>query len=119
MTKSDLIKHLAKRSPQYSLHTAALVVQVVLASLVEALARGERVELWEFGSFALKSRPARERRNPRTGAVITLPPTKLPFFRAAKEVRVRVNGQSTTPQQESAEEEEHLKSIVGTSGGKL
>ncbi len=106
MTKGDLIKHLAKRYPQYSPHTAARVVQVVVASLVEALARGERVELREFGRFALKSRPTRERRNPRTGAVITLPATTLPFFRAAKEVRLRVNGQSTAPRQESAEEEE-------------
>ena len=101
MTKGDLIKHLTKRYPHYSLQVAALVVEVVLASMVEALARGERVELRGFGSFALKSRPVRERRNPRTGAVITLPATKHPSFKAAEEVRLRVNEQSTAPQQES------------------
>lgn len=102
MTKGELIKHLAKRYPQYPSHTAALVVQVVLASMAEALARGERVELRGFGSFALKHRHARERRNPRTGAIVTVPATKHPFFKAAKEVRLRVNGQSTAPRQKLA-----------------
>jgi nucleoid DNA-binding protein len=101
VTKGDLITHLTKRHPQYALHAAALVVEVVLTSMVEALARGERVELRGFGSFALKSRPARERRNPRTGALVTVPATKRPFFRAAKEVRARVNDQSTALRQES------------------
>lgn len=101
MTKGDLIKLLTKRHPQYSLQVAALMVEVVVASMVEALARGERVELRGFGSFALKARPVRERRNPRTGAIVTVPATKHPFFKAAKEVRLRVNGQSVAPQQES------------------
>jgi integration host factor subunit beta len=101
VTKNDLIKHLTERSPQYSALTAALVVKEVLASIVEALARGERVEVRGFGSFALKHRPARERRNPRTGAVVFVPAMKLPFFKAAKAVRMQVNGQSRTLPQES------------------
>ncbi|HEV8718586.1 MAG TPA: HU family DNA-binding protein [Candidatus Binatia bacterium] len=101
MAKGDLIHQLTEHYPQYSLHTAATMVQVVLASLAEALARGERIELWGFGSFALGQRKARERRNPRTGAVVFVPAMKLPFFKAAKEARRRVNRQGTVPQQES------------------
>lgn len=97
MTKGELITHLTERYPHYSLQGAALMVEAVFASLTEALARGERIELRGFGTFALKHRPVRERRNPRTGAVVYVPAMKIPFFKAAKEVRLRVNGQSRTP----------------------
>jgi integration host factor subunit beta len=101
VTRRDLIKQLAERYPQYPLDTAARAVQEVLASMVEALAREDRIELRGFGSFAVKERPARERHNPRTGATVTLPAAKQPFFKVAKELRSRVNELHTALQQEA------------------
>ena len=54
-------------------------------------ARGDRVELRGFGAFSVKSRPAREGRNPRTGARVSVEQKCVPFFKTGKEMRERLN----------------------------
>ncbi len=56
-----------------------------------ALARGERVELRGFGAFTVKQRDARTGRNPRTGEAVPVDEKAVPFFKAGKELRERVN----------------------------
>ncbi len=64
-----------------------------------ALARGERVELRGFGAFTIKKRDARVGRNPRTGEQVGVDEKVVPFFKAGKELRERVNGgMSATPE---------------------
>ena len=92
MTKRDLIEEVARRYPRFSRREAEVVVNTVFDDLTEALARGERIELRGFGSFSVKHRPARERRNPRNGAIVSVPANKIPFFKVAKELRLRVDG---------------------------
>jgi integration host factor subunit beta len=60
--------------------------------MAEALAQGERIEIRGFGSFSVKHYPARERRNPKTGESILVAASKTPFFKVAKELRLRVDG---------------------------
>ena len=57
-----------------------------------ALTRGERVELRGFGAFTIKKRDARVGRNPRTGAQVGVDEKVVPFFKAGKDLRERVNG---------------------------
>ena len=59
--------------------------------MADSLARGERVELRGFGSFALNYRPARNGRNPRTGEPVKVPAKYTPHFKAGKELRERVD----------------------------
>jgi len=73
------------------------MVNDVLDSMTEALGRGERIEIRGFGSLSIKQRPARERRNPRTGAIVLVPATKVPFFKVAKGLRWRVDGKVLLP----------------------
>ncbi len=61
------------------------------------LARGERVELRGFGAFTVKKRDARTGRNPRTGAAVPVDEKAVPFFKAGKELRERVNKGATRP----------------------
>jgi integration host factor subunit beta len=56
------------------------------------LARGDRVELRGFGAFSVKQRDARMGRNPRTGEAVPVPEKAVPFFKAGKELRERMNG---------------------------
>jgi integration host factor subunit beta len=49
------------------------------------------VELRGFGAFSVKSRPAREGRNPRTGARVSVAQKSVPFFKSGKEMRARLN----------------------------
>ena len=59
--------------------------------MVEALRRGDRVELWGFGAFSVKLRGPRQGRNPRTGAVVAVAKKAIPFFKTGKEMRTRLN----------------------------
>ena len=68
----------------------------VFASLAEALARGERIEIRGFGSFIVKRRNAREGLNPKTGEVVSVMAKRVPFFKDGKELKQRVDGQDAT-----------------------
>lgn len=70
------------------------VVNVVLGEIGNALAQGDRVELRGFGAFSVRKRDARKGRNPRTGEPVKVPAKAVPFFKAGKELRARVNGGS-------------------------
>ena len=63
----------------------------MLSNIVIALARGDRVEMRGFGVFSVKNRPARVGRNPRTGKQVAIEHKAVPFFKAGKEMRQRLN----------------------------
>ena len=62
--------------------------------LVEALARGDRVELRGFGAFTVRTREARVGRNPRTGETVSVNEKQVPYFKAGKGLRLRINGRT-------------------------
>jgi cold shock protein len=67
----------------------------VLEEILTALARRDRVEFRSFGLFAVKVRPARPGRNPKTGDPVSVPETAHAAFRTAKEMRRRLNSTLT------------------------
>ena len=91
MTKSQLIDELTQRYPRLSQKEAAVMVHTVFGVMAEALQHGERIELRGFGSFTVKEHAAREGRNLHTGERVTIAAKRLPVFKAAKELRHRVN----------------------------
>ncbi len=66
MTKKDIARHIADELGRPLLETMQ-IVQKTLDAIVNALAEEGRVELRNFGVFAVKKRKARQARNPRTG----------------------------------------------------
>ena len=90
MTRSDLIFALAYRFPCLTAEDAEVAVKEILAGIAGALARGDRVEVRGFGSFAVSHRPARTGRNPSTGEKVLVPSKHVPHFKAGKELRERV-----------------------------
>ncbi|MCG0277884.1 MAG: HU family DNA-binding protein [Thermanaeromonas sp.] len=66
---------------------AEKAVNAIFASIEEALARGDKVQLVGFGTFEVKERAARVGRNPRTGEEISIAATKVPVFKAGKALR--------------------------------
>lgn len=91
MTKSELIDRLAARFPQLIAKDTDLAVNVLLDAMTNALARGERIEIRGFGSFALNYRPPRLGRNPKSGEKVEVPAKHVPHFKAGKELRERVD----------------------------
>ncbi len=91
MTKSDLIARLAERFPQLVAKDADFAVKMILDAMSEALAKGDRIEIRGFGSFALNYRPPRVGRNPKSGDKVSVPQKWVPHFKAGKELRERVD----------------------------
>jgi integration host factor subunit beta len=92
MTKAELIEQVEHEYPHDTV-AVERIVNAVLEQVSATLALGERVELRGFGSFAVRERPARSGRNPRTGAPVTVAAKRVAVFKAAKELRQRVEGQ--------------------------
>ncbi|GAB6854710.1 integration host factor subunit beta [Asaia astilbis] len=91
MTKSELIAELTAAHPHLAARDIELIVQTILSEISSALSRGERVEIRGFGAFVVKKREARQGRNPRTGTSVAVDEKTIPFFKAGKELRERVN----------------------------
>ena len=98
MNHCDLVTAVAT-ALDLSRKQAEATVSAVLAPVTEALARGEEVKLNGFGAFELVDRPARQGRNPQTGAVIEIAASRTVKFKAAKAPRDVLSpaGQDTTP----------------------
>jgi integration host factor subunit beta len=92
MIRSELILRLAAQNSHLYNRDVEKVVNTIFDGIAAALARGERVELRGFGIFTLKTRSARPGRNPKTGALISVPETHHPSFRTGKEMHARLNG---------------------------
>ena len=91
MTKSELIARLAERFSQLVAKDADFAVKMILDAMSEALAKGDRIEIRGFGSFALNYRPPRVGRNPKSGDKVSVPQKWVPHFKAGKELRERVD----------------------------
>jgi integration host factor subunit beta len=96
VTKSELIAGLAADNPHLRGADVEVIVATIFDQITEALARGERVELRGFGAFTIKHRDARTGRNPRTGEAVPVQEKSVPFFKAGKELRERVNAGKPT-----------------------
>ena len=91
MIKSELIAALAKENPHLTQKDIERVVGVILERMIRSLEDGGRVELRGFGAFSVRPRDARAGRNPRTGEAVKVRAKHVPFFKAGKELRVRLN----------------------------
>jgi integration host factor subunit beta len=92
MIKSELIQQIAEDNPHLYQRDVERIVSTLFEEITAALARGDRVELRGFGAFSVKQRDARMGRNPRTGEAVPVPEKAVPFFKAGKELRERMNG---------------------------
>jgi integration host factor subunit beta len=92
MIRSELIQRLAEENPHLYQRDVERIVNTIFDEITEAMARGERVELRGFGAFSVKKRTARTGRNPRTGSPVDVDEKHVPFFKAGKLLRDRLNG---------------------------
>lgn len=91
MTRSDLIEKLAQKFTSLSKRDVEKAVDVIFDEITTALAKGGRVELRGFGAFSVRKRESRVGRNPRTGEKVNVPPKSVPFFKAGKGLKERLN----------------------------
>lgn len=92
MIRSELIQKIAEENPHLFQRDVERIVNTIFEEIIEAMARGDRVELRGFGAFSVKRRDARTGRNPRTGQSVDVDEKHVPFFKAGKLLRDRLNG---------------------------
>lgn len=92
MIRSELIQKIAEENTHLYQRDVERIVNTVFEEIIEAMARGERVELRGFGAFSVKTRDARVGRNPRTGESVQVDRKAVPFFKTGKLLRDRLNG---------------------------
>ena len=90
MNKSDLIDVVRERAG-LSRKEAEQVVYTFFNEISNSLEKGDRVEIRGFGSFTVKHYKSYTGRNPKTGAPISVPEKKLPFFKVGKELKGKVD----------------------------
>jgi len=91
MKKSELIKLLAENLEDHNETDILLSVNLIQRSIVESLKNRKRVEIRGFGSFCLRDRKSIRARNPKSGESIELPKRSIPYFRASKILKKRLN----------------------------
>ena len=91
MIRSELLQELHRDNPELRAEEIEQVVDVFFDEIAQRLAEGGRVELRGFGAFSTRDREARTGRNPRTGEPVAVPAKRVPYFKAGKEIRKRLN----------------------------
>ena len=90
MTRADLIDALSGQSG-LSKKDAMTAVEAIFASMAEALATGDRIELRGFGVLRIRHRRPRVGRNPKTGASVAVPPRRAVLFKPSSELQRVLN----------------------------
>ena len=70
---------------------AKRVIDATLKAITDAAKKGEEVSLPGFGKFKVANRPAREGRNPATGATLTIAASKKVSFTPATALKDALN----------------------------
>jgi integration host factor subunit beta len=96
-TKRDLVERVSAKHSALTKVEVGAVVQTFLDEVVQALARGERIELRDFGVFTPRARAARKARNPKTGAVVEVPATRTVAFKLGKEFKAKLAPAGSPP----------------------
>src|SRR6476619_582066 len=96
MTKAELVEEVSKVSDLTKKHSE-VIVDTVFKSIIDALHRGDKIELRGFGSFRLRRRETRKGRNPKTGDKVDVPPKKVPYSKPGKELKELINRESDGP----------------------
>ena len=90
MIKSELVAKVAEEN-KLTAQNAERVVNTLLNAMSKALIAGKRVELRGFGVLSVRTRKARNARNPKTGAHVQVSAKRVPFFKAGKSIRDALN----------------------------
>ena len=90
MTKSDLIQAIAEKAGSTK-KDAEHALTIVLDTITEELAKGEKISLIGFGTFEVRERKEKECINPRSKEKVIAPACKAPAFKAGKALKEAVN----------------------------
>jgi integration host factor subunit beta len=102
LTKADLIEEVLKVT-ELPRKESETIVETIFDSIIEAIQKGEKIEIRGFGSFRTRQRRGRVGRNPKTGEKVEVPAKRIPFFKPSKELKDFVNSDEAAAMTAAAE----------------
>jgi len=91
MKRSTLVGELALKYKYLNHSQVERMVEQVFKHMAKVLSQGQRIEIRNFGTWAVKTRMPRVARNPRTGEKVSVGEKKAIGFRMAKLLKFRIN----------------------------
>ena len=91
MNKSQIINNLSSRAELLSDDDIEKSIHMIIELLSDSLARADRVEIRNFGTFSTRKSQRRISRNPKTGMSVLVESKNHPYFRASKFLRESLN----------------------------
>jgi len=73
MVKSELLQKLCNQNPQLIRKDIEKILEVIFSEIIEALSKGENVEIRGFGTYKLIKKKARIGRNPKNSETVQIP----------------------------------------------
>ena len=91
MNKSQIIYNLSSKTEIFSDDDIERSINAIIKLLTDSLAKENRVEIRNFGTFSTRKRQRRISRNPKTGTSILVEAKFHPYFRASKYLKESLN----------------------------
>ncbi|MCC5926280.1 MAG: integration host factor subunit beta [Bacteroidetes bacterium] len=90
MTKADIVDIISSSTGISKVETEA-VVKGFMETVIQAMKKGETIELRGFGSFKVVKRAKRVARNPKTNQEVLVPEQFVPVLKVSKEFKSSVH----------------------------
>ena len=96
MVKSQLVKELCNIHPNILRKDIEKIINLIISEIIEALSRGEAVEIRGWVRFKAVMRKSRTGRNPKNSQIIQIPAKKIIRWKMSKMLYNRLNKNFTT-----------------------
>lgn len=90
MNKADLTEVLSDQAGIPKVR-AASYINILTSAIQDALLRGEKVTISDFGTFTVSTRRPFSGHNPKNGNVMNVPGRRIPVFRSGKGLKSALN----------------------------
>ncbi len=95
MVKSELVQKLCNSYPNILRADIEKILDIIFLETIEALCRGENLEIRGFGTYKIIKRKARLGRNPKTSQSVQVPAKKAVKWKMSKILYNRLNNNFT------------------------
>ena len=91
MVRSELLQKFCNQHPQLLRKDVEKIFEIIFFEIVEALSRGDNVEIRGFGTYKIVKRKARIGRNPKNSKIVQIPEKKAIRWKISKTFFNRLN----------------------------
>ena len=91
MVRSELLQKFCNEHPQLLRKDLEKILEIIFLQILEALSRGENIEIRGFGTYKIIKRKARIGRNPKNSQLVQIPEKNAVRWKMSKTFFNRLN----------------------------